>query len=183
MDVPKLRRRWFQYSLRSLLVVVTLCAFLSSWLAVKLRQAKRERAAAAALEELGGEVLWSKPSGPIWLRNLLGDDLFSHVETVDLTGTKITDAGLENLKSLSQLQSLVLWATKVTDSGLESVKGSSHLKQLILMGTDITDNGLESIRDLGQLERLELSGTHVTAEGIMRLKSALPNCNIFSNYR
>ena len=51
-DLPK--RRWFQFSLRTLLVFVTLCAIPCSWLAVKLRQMKREEAAAAVIEKAGG---------------------------------------------------------------------------------------------------------------------------------
>jgi hypothetical protein len=41
MEASEPKRRWFQYSLRVLLVFVTLCAILCSWLAVKLRQARR----------------------------------------------------------------------------------------------------------------------------------------------
>jgi hypothetical protein len=41
MDAPKPKLRWFQYRLRTLLVVVTLFAIPCSWLAVKRQQAKR----------------------------------------------------------------------------------------------------------------------------------------------
>ena len=44
-STPKLR--WFQFSLRTLLIVVTLCAIPCSWLAVKMRRAEREKATAA----------------------------------------------------------------------------------------------------------------------------------------
>ncbi len=39
----KPKRRWFQLSLRTLLVVVALCAVASSWVVVKIQQAKRLR--------------------------------------------------------------------------------------------------------------------------------------------
>ncbi len=54
--VPKRNPRWFQYSLRTLLIVVTLFAIPCSWLAVKRQQAKREREAAAEIVKLGGVV-------------------------------------------------------------------------------------------------------------------------------
>ena len=43
---------------------------------------------------------------------------------MNLSGTKVTDAGLEHLKGLTQLQELDLTDTKVTGEGLE------HLKEL-----------------------------------------------------
>jgi hypothetical protein len=46
-------RRWFQYSLRTLLIFVTLFAVACSWFAVKLGQARRQREAVEALFILG----------------------------------------------------------------------------------------------------------------------------------
>ena len=52
-----------------LLVFVTLCAIACSWLAVKLREAKRKEAAAAAIKKSGGFVKWDEnAAGPAWLR-------------------------------------------------------------------------------------------------------------------
>ena len=42
---PKPGRPWFQYSLRTLLLVVTLGAVLCSWLAVKMKEAEEQRIA------------------------------------------------------------------------------------------------------------------------------------------
>ena len=40
-----------------------------------------------------------------------------------LNGIPVTDAGLHNLRGLTQLQSLGLDDTRVTDAGLEDLKG------------------------------------------------------------
>ncbi len=71
--VASLAFRWrFQFSIRSLLVLTVAVALPCSWLAMEMREAKRERVAAAAFEELSGFVEWSDPSGPVWLSSLLG---------------------------------------------------------------------------------------------------------------
>ena len=49
----KPRRRWFQYSLRTLLVLVTV---LCVWLGVTVNRARKQREAVAAIQELGGTV-------------------------------------------------------------------------------------------------------------------------------
>ncbi len=164
---PKLR--WFQYSLRTLLVVVTLCALLCSWLAVAMRQARRERQAAAAFEELGGQASWYEPpDGTRWLRSRLGDHFLGSIHSVNLANSKITGAGLENLKVLDQLQNLDLYGTQVTDAGLENLKGH-RLRNLDLRETKVTDAGLESLKGLNLLSNLRL-GTQVTDAGLENLK-------------
>jgi len=85
-------RRRFQFSLRTLLLVVTLCALACSRLAVKMQQAKRQQVAVTEIKELGGTVTYdwqidadghsrpnAQPPGPVWLRNVLGDDCFGNV--------------------------------------------------------------------------------------------------------
>jgi len=167
MTAPKPRLRWFQFSLRTLLVFVTLCAIPCSWLAVKMRQAERQRAAATAIEKLGGYVVWSEPSGPACL---LGDDFSKQIEAVYWSGKQVTDAGLENLKGLTQLQGLNLGGTKVTDTGLENLKGLNQLQWLSLGGTKVTDAGLENLEGLNQLESLNIDVTEITDAGLEHLK-------------
>lgn len=61
---PKLR--WFQFSLRTLLIFVTLFAILLNWIGPKIRQAKRQREAVVAIQNLGGVVTHATE------RNLVG---------------------------------------------------------------------------------------------------------------
>ena len=75
--------RWrFQFSIRSLLILAVVVAIPCSWLGASLREARREREAAAALDKLYESVWWSEPSGPDWLRDLFGDGFLSHVDGV-----------------------------------------------------------------------------------------------------
>ena len=171
-DRPKLKRRWLQYSLGTLLVFVTVCAIPCSWLSVKMRQAESQREAATAIEKLGGVAEWDYKASaqPAWLRKVLGDDFFGSVGRVYLQRTKVTDTGLEHLKGLSQLQSLMLDNTHVTDAGLKNLEGLSQLQSLGLDGTNVTDAGLENLKGLSQLQYLDLGGAPVTDAGLEHLK-------------
>ena len=54
----------------------------------------------------------------------------------------MTDAGLEHLNGLKQLQTLWLDHTQVTHAGLEHLKGLKQLQELLLGSTPVTDAGL-----------------------------------------
>ena len=204
MTALKPKLRWFQFSLRTLLVFVTLCAIPCSWIAVKRQQARQERNIAAAFERVGGDVKWSKPSESVWLRSLLGDDIFRHVESVDvcwhdapvgdadlrdirrlsylrslcLNATSATDATLGNVKGLKKLRYLQLFGTRISDAGLANLKDLDKLEYIDLTNTDITDVGLGNLEALGQLKDLDLCNTKVTDAGVRKLQQALPNCVI-----
>ena len=187
---PKPKRRWYQFSLRTLLVFVLLVSVGLNWLGVKMHQARKQREAVEAILEAGGEVAYgyqfkedgasvpgATPPGPAWLRKLLGDDFFRDVIRVSLE----LDSGgaeLEHLEGLSELRRVNLASTQVTDVGLEHIKGLTKLETLFLDDTKITDTGLEHLKGLTNLKSLGLSHTQVTDEGTKNLQEALPNCVI-----
>jgi hypothetical protein len=87
------RRHWHQFTLRTLLIFVTLAGCGFGWLGFKIREARQEAAAVAAIEKAGGFVFYSfqwepfnfiyapdaAPPGPKWLRAILGDHFFTSV--------------------------------------------------------------------------------------------------------
>jgi hypothetical protein len=179
IDARKPVRRWYQYSLRTLLIFVTLCAFACSWFAVKMQQARKQREAVVAIRKLGGLTAYDyqetgypyrEPPGPIWLRRLLGDDFFANVAWVSFCHTQATDAGLEHLKGLTKLDHLYLTDTEVTGDGLANIAGLTRLQVLYLDGTRVTDAGLEHLKGMSRLQELYLNDTEVTDVGLERLK-------------
>jgi hypothetical protein len=95
-----------------------------------------------------------------------------------LSETAITDAALTRLQPLKHLQVLNLGQTLITDSGLSDLRGLSDLQYLDLSGTQVTDEGLVNLQGLKALEMLSLDGSQVTNASVIRLRQALPNCEI-----
>ena len=177
------RRHWFQYSLRSLLLLTLLPRLGMSWIAVKMQTARRQKEAVEAIRKLGGRVeydyevdqsgnpiSYASPPEPVWLRNMLGEDFFATVVDVSLDNSSVTDAALEHLKGLTQLQWLALDGTPVTDAGLKHLKNLTRLQWLGLDATQVTDAGLEHLKRLSRLQSLGLGNTEVTDAGLEHLK-------------
>jgi hypothetical protein len=189
----------FQFSLRSLLLLTVAVAAAFAWLAHEKREVEEIDKMPGVMEydfqvDASRKGRKAIPAGPPWLRRILGDHFFAEVIDLDLSGTQVTDAGLEHLKGLTQLwrlslngtevtdvglehlkglmqlQGLYLTRTKVTDAGLEHLKGLTQLRVLRLSGTQVADAGLEHLKGLTQLERLDLSGTRVSGAGLEHLK-------------
>ena len=128
---PNPERRWYQFSLRTLLVFTLLCAIPCSWVAVRMNRGRRQR-------EVVAEILQRHPTasvtylfedtskGPFinqekpWLAKLFGDDFYP-VAGVDLS-SQISEATLMQLGKLTNLKWLNLSGTKITEKGVEDLQ-------------------------------------------------------------
>jgi hypothetical protein len=72
---------------------------------------------------------------------------------------------------------LNLSRSKITDAGLLHLKGLPNLQTLSLP-KQITDAGLVHLRGLTNLQVLDVKNTQATDAGIAELQKALPNCKI-----
>jgi hypothetical protein len=63
-----------------------------------------------------------------------------------LDNTAVSDAGLDWLKSLGDLQFLHLGSTAVSDQGMAKLAGLSELKKLIVTRTAVTQRGVDSLQ-------------------------------------
>lgn len=184
--LTKPRLRWYQYSLRTLLVSVAIFACLCSWFAIKMQRAQRQQEAVKAIRKAGGivhyqlntfdkdgnERLGEEPSGPILLQPLLGGDFFTTVFSVSFATdvSKFTDAELKLVRELPDLKHLLLDGTRITDRGLEHIQVLKKLEVLYLHGTCVTDFGLKYIHDLPRLRFLTLDNTNITGSGFRYFK-------------
>lgn len=77
------------------------------------------------------------------------------------------------------IAAVTLSGTKVTDAGLEYLRRLTSLEWLSLRGTRVTDVGLEHLKGLTFLQEVGLRDTHVTDAGVNELRKALPNCIVY----
>jgi len=191
MTETKLKRRWFRFSLRTILVVIT---FLCIWLAVKFSAARRQHEAVKAILEVGGNVLYDyqrdtdgkflhdtngriieepDPPGPTWIRKLFGDDFIVNVVEVgipDSTDEKLI-ALSPHLKQLPKLRRLFVGhSNKLTDSGVKSLENLTQINELYL-GADpnLTGKSLFFLRQLRHLRTLEIFDSQIDNQSLSNL--------------
>ena len=121
---PTPRRRWLQFSLWTVLVLMLVLGCGLAWFAREVQREWAQREAAVAIRKLGGRVAYVAVSGGMiptavaWLGALIDDDLSGDVAAVSLEGTRVSDAGLMHLQRLTQLTELYLSDTQVSDTGV-----------------------------------------------------------------
>ena len=180
---PKPRRRWFRFSLRSLLLLVVLVAIPLGW---KVNRVRNQRMVVAEIEKLHGQMYYdyqrnfiggstsAAPPGPNWLRDILGVDYFADVVHVNVSGPQVTDKTLARLLSLPHLQLLGVDSDEITDSEVALVARSKELIGFNLKAKTITVAGIDHLQGLPTLQYLRLYGSEVNdswVEHIAKLKS------------
>jgi len=179
------RSRWLRLSIRGLLLAVTVLCVLFAYVGVRLSAARRQAAAAKAVESAGGGVQFNYPLRnnlpsppqaawvPQWLQKRVGRHFFESVQTVyfgDPNGSELPPVGDDAMKLLQRfpdLRQVCLWATDVTDRGLAPLENQQDLHCLIIWrNKHITDDGLRSVQRLRRLHSLEIYGRQITDEGL-----------------
>lgn len=109
------------------------------------------------------------------LAELMGDiKKYGQIQKLDISGNQaLTDAGLAQLYTLSDLKSLDLaWCIKITDEGLARLRPLHRLQTLDLAWCNqITDNGLRHLRVFTQLSILRLEGCkQISDKGLSHIR-------------
>ena len=195
---PATRRRWFRFSLRMLLVVVTV---LCVWLAFKVNAARRQKLAVEAILRAGGTVWFdyhnvpvpgvpnskfnrdAAPPGPAWLREVIGQDYFRTADCVDFIDRAIKQSDLAQVAQLPELICVNLNSTKIVDGtghmrpiadyDLVFLERLTKLHDLVLsnytgMGL-VTDAGLERVQNFADLDELYLRNNKISDAGLRYL--------------
>jgi len=120
---------------------------------------------------------------------------YDRIETLDLEGNPITDAGMKyvsapylkgltltnsNVKTLDflsqfkNLETLRLEATEIDDNSLKNLRQLPMLRHLRVDETSITDKGILELRNIKSLELVDVRVTAVTPRTLKELSDAMP---------
>ena len=151
------------------MIFTLIFAVTAGWLGRWVEKKRRERTVVDEIISSGGQALYDyqegyefrEPTGPGWLRKILGENFFSEVDDVTLNGTpnggptaftiglgrpSALALGLDRVKEFSHLRKLRLYETDVSDAALVNLGTSTELQELDLHGADITNAGLQHLR-------------------------------------
>ncbi len=192
-DAPT--RRWFQFRLRTLLVLMVVFGLVMGWVRIE-RDKIQER---NALISSASFQLSDFVPQPHWHTLAFGEDPCGFAKYIDAR-VRANDTNIKSIEGAHNLHSLDLNGTKqLTSSGLKSLEGLTSLKRISLRGsnniddaclrhfrflsklewlcfdwTNVTDDGLVHLNGLKHLKNLYLEGTVVDGHGLRHL-SGLPN--------
>ncbi len=190
------RRRRFRISLRMLLVLVTVACVV---LGIEKARLLRQQRAVARVRAMKGDVFFgyrfdsvgrpkefSNRVVPNWLTNLIGEECFLTVVTVNFDNdwgdrpsdpaaahaSDVTDESLELLDDVPSVTELPLAGNnQLTDAFLVHVRRLKYLRVLTLDQTSVAGPGLAHIGSLANLEGLTLNNTPLTDEGLAHLRN------------
>ena len=115
----------------------------------------------------------------------IDDAGLDHLRSLDsvrelwLTGTAVTDDGLEKLAGMVQLRAVSLSRTRVTDVGMAHLKALPELEIVHLGETDVGDGGLRHLLGLRRLKEVYVTQTRATKDGAAELANAIPSLQVF----
>ncbi len=181
VNLFKPKRRWAQFSLATMFLVVTaICV----WLAAHVRAANRQRAAVAAIRAAGGDCYYDyelevddpfaepAPPGPAWLRERLGIDHLASITTVYVRRHAQLARLLPHLCKLPKLATLEIefnGQPPLSDADVAQVRRFTSLTKFSISAATETESLVAAAACLPHLETLEVWSGALSVNGLRQI--------------
>ena len=104
--------------------------------------------------------------------------LAANITDLDLSDTKVTDAGMAIVGTCIRLTKLNLSGTAVTDAGIASLKTTPNLDWLSAHSTAVSSSSLAILKNLRKLKNVYLWKTRVDSSSAAELQKAIPGSSV-----
>jgi hypothetical protein len=166
-------RRWFRFSLRSLLLLVVVVAIPLGW---NVNRVQHQRAVVEELRKLNAQIRFDyqspplfpefrKPTSepPMWVRKLFGDDFFAEIEDILIPqgNERVNDDTLAQIATLTHLKQLSFNSNAVSDRGIAHLARLSELKSLNFVSSQVSDVGIAHLEGLQHLGWISIGGARI----------------------
>lgn len=98
---------------------------------------------------------------------------------INFRQVKITDADVEALLPLMNLEGISFWNSGISDHAIELIAQLPRLTRLNLCGTQVTDASVPTLVAMA-LNYIDVADTQLTPHGVETLRTGLPNAEILS---
>jgi len=193
-------RRWFRFSLRTVLLAITIVGILLGMFCARYQRAARQKETVELLTAMGATIDYGDwkvvdlknpfkkervTRGPEWLRQRLGSHFFDRVDTVALRcDSKSVESGdltlaLQRLRELRHLRELSFsWGTHLKKEDFRLIGDLQQIEELRFYKTDIDDASAAQLSRAHGLRTLRLSEVSISNTGIETF-SELPHLEEF----
>ena len=162
-SVPLRKRRWFQYSLRSLFVLTTICGIVAYLSGRWYREIANEEKAISELRSVRSDIEFYSPkstengcefSSPKWFRTLIGKESFTHAKKVDIRSSR--QIPLEGFISDTSMPELHLQELNVTESHVALLRHMPSVQTLSFPTDKIPTTALALLHGHPHLKKLSI---------------------------
>lgn len=200
------RRRRCQFSLRTLLASTLVLGALLGWIAIKFENARRQRAALAAIERFGGKIQYVFRDPPsIWKCALIDDEVASevcsiqlpskrteaieclklckkvrHLRGVNIKAANLEAADLADLRQIAGLQTIAAISTPLADEISALASSMPNLCVLQFMNASASDEGVRKLAEAKGLVMVAIIGSPEVGDDGLATLARLPNLRILS---
>jgi hypothetical protein len=180
----KIPHRCRRFTLRALLIAVTVLCICFGWPGLRIHQAEIQHQSIDGLLQgpsspgcFGYSYQYSddgmdariRPAIPGWILHITGPDFFYDCVYINLNGAGAKAAQFQHLEGLKRLKYLGLDNAEITKQMTETICGMRELEGLSMQFCDLTDEKLRGFAGLKALKSLQLTYNNIGDEALKYL--------------